>query len=103
MSELVPAPTASSILGNVAQQVQSYLDLPPAGLVDTVVIPRAHLRRWLELVHSAVMLLDAPLTAARGGGAVAAGGRLLCARRARRLGALVTTWGGARAAPLSSR
>ena len=31
-----------------------------------MVIPRAHLRRWLELVHSAVMLLDAPLAAARG-------------------------------------
>ena len=28
--------------------------------------PRAHLRRWLELVHSAVMLLDAPLGASRG-------------------------------------
>ena len=61
-----PAPTSHTILCNVAQQVQSYLDLHPDGLVDTVVIPRAHLRRWLELVHSAVMLLDAPLAAARG-------------------------------------
>ena len=50
----------------MAQQFQSYLDLPPAGLGDTVTIPRAHLRRWLELVHSAVMLLDVPLAAARG-------------------------------------
>ena len=31
-----PAPTSHTILCNVAQQVQSYLDLPPAGLVDTV-------------------------------------------------------------------
>ena len=61
-----PAPTSRTILCNVAQQVQSYLDLPPDGLVDTVVIPRAHLRRWLELVQTAVMLLDAPLAAARG-------------------------------------
>ena len=68
MSELVPAPTSHTILCNVAQQVQSYLDLPPGGLVDTVVIPRDHLRRWLELVHRAVMLLDALLAAARGVG-----------------------------------
>ena len=61
-----PAPTSYSILCNVAQRVQGYLELPPDGLVDTVTIPRAHLRRWLELVHSAVMLLDAPLAAARG-------------------------------------
>ena len=66
MCEPVPAPTASSILRNVAQCLQGYLEQPPAGLVDTVTIPRAHLRRWLELVHSAVLLLDAPLAAARG-------------------------------------
>ena len=65
MPELVPAPTAYSILCNVAQCIQGYLDLPPDRLVDTVVIPRAHLRRWLELVHSAVLLLDAPLSAAK--------------------------------------
>ena len=64
MAELTP--TSHTILCNIAQQVQSYLDLPPGGLVDTGTIPRAHLRRWLELVHSAVMLLDAPLAAARG-------------------------------------
>ena len=61
-----PAPTSYTILYNVAQQVQSYLDLPPEVVVDTVAIPRAHLRHWLELVHSAVMLLDTPLSAARG-------------------------------------
>ena len=61
-----PAPTSYTILCNIAQQVQSYLDLPPDGPVDMVEIPRAHLRRWLELVHSAVMLLDTPLAAARG-------------------------------------
>jgi hypothetical protein len=60
-----PAPTSHSILCNMAQQFQSYLDLPPE-MVDTITIPRAHLRRWLELVHSAVLLLDAPLAAARG-------------------------------------
>jgi hypothetical protein len=58
-------PTSHTILANVAQQVQSYLDLPPE-MVDMITIPRAHLRRWLELVHSAVMLLDTPLAAARG-------------------------------------
>ena len=61
-----PAPTSHTILCNVAQCLQGYLDLPPDGLVDTVVIPRAHLRRLLELVHRAVLLLDAPLAAARG-------------------------------------
>ena len=60
-----PAPTSSTILCNMAQQFQSYLDLPPE-MVDTITIPRAHLRRWLELVHSAVMLLDTPLAAACG-------------------------------------
>lgn len=60
-----PAPTSSTILCNMAQQFQSYLDLPPE-MVDTITIPRAPLRRWLELVHSAVMLLDTPLAAARG-------------------------------------
>ena len=34
-----PAPTSHTILCNVAQQV-AVLDLPPEGLVDTVVIPR---------------------------------------------------------------
>ena len=95
-----PAPTSHTILCNVAQQVAVVLDLPPEGLVDTVVIPRAHLRRWLELVHSAVMLLDAPLAAARGLRAVAAGGRRLGARLARRLGAFVTTLGSAPRLPL---
>ena len=66
MPKPVPAPTSYTILCNVAQQVQSYLDLPPAGPVDTVTIPRAHLRRWLELVHSATLLLDDPLGASRG-------------------------------------
>jgi hypothetical protein len=61
-----PASTSHTILCNIAQQLQSSLDLVPEGLGDTVVIPRAHLRRWLELVHSAVMLLDTPLAAARG-------------------------------------
>lgn len=63
---MTPAPTAHSILCNLAQGLQGYLDLPPAGPVDTVAIPRAHLRRWLELVHSAALLLDTPHTAARG-------------------------------------
>ena len=61
-----PAPTSHTILCNVAQCLQGYLEQPPGGGADTVTIPRAHLRRWLELVHSAVMLLDAPLAAARG-------------------------------------
>ena len=62
---MTPAPTPASILRNVAQCLQGYLEQPPDGLVDTVTIPRAHLRRWLELVHSAVMLLEAPLAAWR--------------------------------------
>ena len=66
MREPVPAPTASSILANVAQCLQGYLEQPPSGGTDTVVIPRAHLRRWLELVHSATLLLDDPLGASRG-------------------------------------
>ena len=85
-------PPRHTILCNIAQQFQCYLDLPPDGLVDTVTIPRAHLRRWLELVHSAVLLLDAPLAAARGVVQWRWGGWLR-ARRARRLGTPVTTLG----------
>ena len=66
MREPVPAPTASSILANVAQCLQGYLEQPPEGPVDMVMIPRAHLRRWLELVHRAGLLLDEPLGARRG-------------------------------------
>lgn len=53
------APTADATLANLAQMLGSYLELPPAldlptsGMVETLLIPRAHLARWLEMVGEA--------------------------------------------------
>ena len=53
-----PRPRSSA---NVAQCLSGLPGAAPAaGGWTRWIIPRAHLRRWLELVHSAVLLLDAP-------------------------------------------